>query len=154
MSDKELEEYIKKVEPSFNSHLEKGTIEMSNEYYELLEERMARLINENQELKNQLEGKNNPQIFIDTQDMEERYGEQLYQDYLEEENKKYKNQQQKFIEYMNKTIEELECDDVDDEEMKGYLIQRIDTFKENLSKFKEIFGQQGGQVDNQVGGQV
>ena len=39
-------------------------------------------------------------------------------------------QQKEFIEYMNKTIEELECDDVDDEELKGYLIQRIDTFKE------------------------
>lgn len=51
-----------------------------------------------------------------------------------------KTQQKEFIEYMNKTIEELECDDVDDEEMKGYLIQRIDTFKENLSKFKEIIG--------------
>lgn len=51
MSDKELEEYIKKVEPNFNSHLEKATIEMSNEYYNLLEERMARFINENQELK-------------------------------------------------------------------------------------------------------
>lgn len=51
-----------------------------------------------------------------------------------------KNQQKDFIEYMNKTIEELECDDVDDEEMKGYLIQRIDTFKEILSKYKEIIG--------------
>ena len=50
------------------------------------------------------------------------------------------NQQKEFIEYMNKTIEELECDDVDDEEMKGYLIQRIDTFKENILKFKEIIG--------------
>ena len=49
-------------------------------------------------------------------------------------------QQKEFIEYMNKTIEELECDDVDDEEMKGYLIQRIDTFKEILSKFKKIIG--------------
>ena len=49
-------------------------------------------------------------------------------------------QQKEFIEYMNKTIEELECDDVDDEEMKGYLIQRIDTFKEILSKYKEIIG--------------
>ena len=48
------------------------------------------------------------------------------------------NQQKEFIEYMNKTIEELECDDVDDEEMKGYLIQRIDIFKEILSKYKEI----------------
>ena len=50
------------------------------------------------------------------------------------------NQQKEFIEYMNKTIEELECDDTDDEEMKGYLIQRIDTFKEILSKYKEIIG--------------
>ena len=49
-------------------------------------------------------------------------------------------QQKEFIEYMNKTIEELECDDVDDEELKGYLIQRIDTFKEILLKFKEIIG--------------
>ena len=51
-----------------------------------------------------------------------------------------RTQQKEFIDYMNKTIEELECDDVDDEEMKGYLIQRIDTFKEILSKFKEIIG--------------
>ena len=49
-------------------------------------------------------------------------------------------QQKEFIEYMNKTIEELESDNVDDEEMKGYLIQRIDTFKEILSKYKEIIG--------------
>lgn len=48
------------------------------------------------------------------------------------------NQQKEFIEYMNKTIEKLECDDVGDEEMKGYLIQRIDTFKEILSKYKKI----------------
>ena len=54
--------------------------------------------------------------------------------------KEKENQQKEFIDYMNKTIEELECDDVDDEEMKGYLIQRIDTFKEILSKFKKIIG--------------
>ena len=53
---------------------------------------------------------------------------------------KHNNQQKEFIEYMNKTIEELECDDVDDEEIKDYLIQRIDTFKEILSKYKEIIG--------------
>ena len=50
------------------------------------------------------------------------------------------NQQKGFTEYMNKTIEELECDDVDDEEMKGYLIQRINTFKEILQKYKSIIG--------------
>lgn len=60
--------------------------------------------------------------------------------YFKKENTKLINQQKEFIEYMNKTIEELECDNVDDEEMKGYLIQRIDTFKEILSKFKEIIG--------------
>lgn len=54
--------------------------------------------------------------------------------------KHYKSQREEFIEYMNKTIEELECTDVDDEEMKGYLIQRIDTFKEILSKYKEFIG--------------
>ena len=53
---------------------------------------------------------------------------------------KHKNQQKEFIEYMNKTIEELQCDDVDDEEMKGYLIQRIDTFKEILQKYRSIIG--------------
>lgn len=31
-------------------------------------------------------------IFIDTQDMEERYGEQLYQEYLEEQNKNLKKE--------------------------------------------------------------
>ena len=62
----------------------------------------------------------------------------LTSELLYEENTKLINQQKEFIEYMNKTIEELECDDVDDEEIKGYLIQRIDTFKEILLKYKEI----------------
>lgn len=53
MSDKQLEEYIRTIEPNFDNHIEKGTIEMSNEYYNLLEEKMARLINENQELSKQ-----------------------------------------------------------------------------------------------------
>ena len=51
-----------------------------------------------------------------------------------------KNQQKEFIKYMNDISEDLETEDVDDEEMKGYLIQRIDTFKEILSKYKEIIG--------------
>ena len=53
---------------------------------------------------------------------------------------KHNTQQKEFIDYMNKKIEELECDDVDNEEMKGYLIQRIDTFKEILQKYKSIIG--------------
>lgn len=55
MTNEELDNYMKTVNLNFDSHIEKGTIEMSNEYYNLLEEKMARLINENQELKKQLE---------------------------------------------------------------------------------------------------
>lgn len=61
-------------------------------------------------------------------------------EHLNDKCNKLENQQKEFIKYMNKTIEELECDDVDDEELKGYLIQRIDIFKEILSKYKEIIG--------------
>ena len=85
---------------------------------------------ENQELKKQLEEKNNSQIFIDTQDMEERYAEGLYQDYLEEENKKYKNQQKEFIKYLEDESKEIYRD--------GVLRQNI--YKEILSKYKEIIG--------------
>lgn len=52
--------------------------------------------------------------------------------------KAMENQQKEFIDYMKKTIGKLECDDVDDEDLKGYLLQRIDTFKEILQKYKEI----------------
>lgn len=51
---------------------------------------------ENQKLKKQLEEKNKPQIFIDTQDIEERYAEKLYQDFLKEENKKIKKQLEEY----------------------------------------------------------
>lgn len=55
MNNSELERYLQEIEPNFTSYIEKGTIEMSQEYYNLLEERMARLINENQELKKEKE---------------------------------------------------------------------------------------------------
>ena len=131
MSDEELEEYINKIEPNFNSHLKKGTIEMSNEYYNLLEEKMVRLINKNQELKKELEEKNKPQIFIDTQDIEERYAEGLYQDYLEEENKKYKNQQKEFIEWLESYLKLFDNKDICEE---GY----YDCIEEILLKYKDI----------------
>lgn len=51
MSDSELISYIKKVETNFRSHIEKGTIEVSLEYYNLCEELMARGINAIQENK-------------------------------------------------------------------------------------------------------
>ena len=91
---------------------------------------------ENQELKKQLQERPKEYVFIgNAQNKTRDFINQITKD-----NKEFKNQQKEFIEYMNKTIEELECDDVDDEEMKGYLIQRIDTFKEILSKYKSIIG--------------
>jgi len=39
-------------------------------------------------------------IFIDTQDMEERYGEELYKEYLENQNKEMKEKIDKTIEYI------------------------------------------------------
>ena len=50
------------------------------------------------------------------------------------------SQQKEFIKYMNDIIKDLEMEDVADEELKGYLIQRIDTFKEILQKYKSIIG--------------
>lgn len=88
-----------------------------------------KLQQENQELKKQLEEANEKIILLQASEPMLNYKKALEE-----------NQQKEFIEYMNKTIKELECDDVDDEEMKGYLIQRINTFKEILSKYKEIIG--------------
>ena len=90
----------------------------------------------NKVLKKQLEERPKEYVFIgNAQNKTRDFINQITKD-----NKEFKNQQKEFIEYMNKTIEELECDDVDDEEMKGYLIQRIDTFEEILSKYKSIIG--------------
>lgn len=57
----------------------------------LKDKEMLGLKEENDKLKKQLEEKNKPQMFIDTQDMEERYAEELYQDFLKEENKQLKD---------------------------------------------------------------
>lgn len=47
-------------------------------------------------------------IFIDTEDMEERYGEELYKEYLEKENKQLKQENQQLQNKWN--------------ELKNYLI--------------------------------
>ena len=94
---------------------------------------LKELQQENQELKKQLEEKNKPQIFIDTQDIEERYAEGLYQDYLEEENKKYKNQQKEFIEYLENEKDRCLTFYSSAECMYAY-----DVFKDVLSKYNEI----------------
>ena len=96
--------------------------------------RNTELLKENQELKKQLE------------EYKEQVNKGLYNTclpYTTGYNKAIKDketQQKEFIKYMNNIIKDLETEDVDDEEMKGYLIQRIDTFKEILQKYKEIIG--------------
>ena len=83
----------------------------------------------------------NQALLKENQELKQKY-ENAVEDYETTmfEKVKLERQQKEFIEYMNKTIEELECDDFDDEEMKGYLIQRIDTFKQILQKYKSIIG--------------
>lgn len=73
--------------------------EMIDYYAELFDE-MESWREEVKELKKQLEKKNKPQIFIDTQDMEERYAEELYHDFLKEENKQLKDNWNKLKEWL------------------------------------------------------
>lgn len=87
-------------------------LELSGYRQAILEDKdMLGLKEENEELKNQLEEKNKPQIFIDTQDIEERYAEGLYQDYLEEENKQLKKDIKNIIKILNKNCDDLEATD-------------------------------------------
>ena len=107
--------------------------EISKEDKEFIDmtHRNTELLEQNQKLKKQLEEKNKHQIFIDTQDMEERYAEGLYQDYLEEENKKYKNQQKEFIDWLENYLKLFDIEDIYEE-------GSYDTIEEILSKYNEI----------------
>ena len=93
---------------------------------------MQALLKKNQELKKQVEeNKDNYNCLLKQKEQFE---------YIMSKQVDYQEQQKEFIKYMNDTIEDLETENVDDEEMKGYLIQRIHTFKEILQKYKEIIG--------------
>lgn len=100
---------------------------------------------EKEQLKKQLEEKNKPQIFIDTQNIEERYAEGLYQDYLEEENKKHKTQQKEFIEYLENEKDRLarECSQIYEDSLGKTRYVNEDIFDEVndvLQKYKSIIG--------------
>ena len=126
-------------------------LELSGYRQAILEDKaMLGLKEENAELKKQLEYLRSGEYYNQLRFERDMLQDLVYNGKISKEDKKFIDmthrntelleQQKEFIEYMNKTIEELECDDVGDEEMKGYLIQRIDTFKEILSKYKEIIG--------------
>ena len=137
MSDKELEEYINKIEPNFDSHLEKGTIEMSNEYYNLLEEKMARLINKNQELKKQLEEYKATNEVLSQELTKDKV---LQQDCLTTccgipigDIPKLINQQKEFIEWLEDYLKLFDNMCIDEQ---GY----YDMCEEILQKYKSIIG--------------
>lgn len=112
---------------------DKNALNEMIDYYDELFDEMESWREEAKELKKQLEEKNKPQMFIDTQDIEERYAEGLYQDYLEEENKKYKNQQKEFIKWLEDYLNLFDYRDID--EQAGY-----DMLEEILQKYIEITG--------------
>ena len=126
-----LKEEIKEVLEELENMYEISELEEQVNNINKIRDYIINLQQENQSLKEQLE---------ENKDKINWYENFEINKTIDKLRLKHNIQQKEFIEYMNKTIEELECDDVDDEEMKGYLIQRIDTFKEILSKFKKIIG--------------
>ena len=109
---------MKTVNPNFNSHIEKGTIEINNEYYNLLEEKMARLINQNKKLKKQVEER--------TKMYQNAYD---YSQKMEGKTIILLNQQKEFIKYMRELSNWYSADGV-----KQGLVNGI------LQKYKEIIG--------------
>ena len=99
MNNEEIHSLLK-IENDKTTIFTNQELKMIDDYINELEAYKYNMDRDYLRLEKELEEKNKPQIFIDTQDIEERYAEGLYQDYLEEENKKYKNQQKEFIEWL------------------------------------------------------
>lgn len=145
MNDVDLDIELLFAESGFESHVEKGTIEMNIEYYNLMEEKMARLINENQKLKKQLE-KYIRAEFKAKDELEKQRKE--YQDVYKDvriEIKGYKNQQKEFIEYLENEKNRLakECSYTYEGSLGKLLYVNEDIFNEVnriLLKYKEIIG--------------
>lgn len=154
MTNKELDNYMKTVYPNFDSHIEKGTIEMSNEYYNLLEEKMARLINENKELKEKYENAVADYVHKDTltatdyvelnkdNELLMSYNQALLKEnnelkkqleeykklgfkHLQDKNNNLETQQKKFIKYLEDEIKQINPKILDD----GELNLRLDDIK-------------------------
>ena len=140
------------TEDEILEHLTKGEGRgfLGRSMYDAIFDKIHALITDNAELKKQLEYLRSGEYYNqlrferDTLQYVADNGKVSKEDKafidMTHRNTELLEQQQEFIEYMTKTIEELECDDFDDEEMKGYLTQRIDTFKEILKKYKSIIG--------------
>lgn len=83
-------------------------------------------------------------IFIDTEDMEERYGEELYKEYLEKDNKQLKQENEKLHHY-KKLYQSLKRQK---EELRSWLVEQekkswdevSSTFGYVLDKVEELEG--------------
>lgn len=141
MNDKELDNYMKTVNPNFDSHIEKETIEMNNEYYNLLEEKMARLINENQLLKKQLENIEE-ELELVRCDLHNRTSER---DGRKRELDECLSQQKEFINYLEDETKEVEKTIEMLSDTNSCRIQNLkykgNTLKEILQKYKSIIGE-------------
>lgn len=140
MTDKELDDYMKTINPNFNSHIEKGTIEMNNEYYNLLEEKMVRLIAENQGLKKQLED------MTLCRDIASGHREEV-----QDREAILLNQQKEFIKYLENKIYNIEpkgtsinynCEYDSEEDYINAMEEQSEliTLKSILQKYKSIIG--------------
>lgn len=78
-------------------------------------------------------------IFIDTEDMEERYGEQLYQDYLVEQNKDLQQRIDKAINDIQTTFQIISEQPSRNVEEDNYILSRLESFLKTL----------GGDVDDE-----
>lgn len=157
MSDKELDNYIKIINPDFNSHIEKGTIEMNNEYYNLLEEKMARLINQNQELKEKylnavadyettMSERNELKKQLENIEEElELVRCDLHNRTSERDGRKREldeclSQQKKFIKWLEDEIHTIETTFSQINGNYGLMNEKLESLKEILQKYKELIG--------------
>lgn len=135
MSEEELNKLIKEYYGTTIDEIEENCLYYTNKYWETLD-KLDEVREENQQLKEENEKLKQPTIFIDTQDMEERYGEGLYMDYLEEQNKLYKSVLDEIREYIKeKAKEDEECADIRyinfGEGVDYDLLKILDKVKEN-----------------------
>lgn len=91
---KEILDYLGN-DKNYNCDCNDGSYYLELPYREAheLKDCITNLQEENERLKQ-------PQIFIDTMDMEERYGQELYEDYLKEQLEDYKQRNEKAIEIL------------------------------------------------------
>lgn len=123
---------------------EDGTIIIKNaRFYIIVDGKkfcLTNILEENQELKKQLEENKNPLrgIFAQVND------DTLLRDCgnMNAEINELKNQQKEFIEYLEDWLKILEKqhNELNEPVRKGFLKVTIDTLKEILSKYKEIIG--------------